>query len=219
MGRVTSIVHGTSAVFTDYDDIGRITSVSKKSTTDKFIKVENEYFKAQPKPVKTRSFYEQNGIRNQRETSFVYDNCGRVKRVQDAANNVVETLYNGLGLVTNIVAPNQHSASFEFDKSGRLIREKDFHGRESTISYNANERTTTVTRPDSTTVKTLKDTQGRIRSVVSSSDDEISRTRNFTYRNDGKLLSNSVSFTGNNYISGSFVRNSAGELNSKNRII
>ncbi len=96
-----------------------------------------------------------------------------------------------------------------------MIREKDFHGRESTISYNANERTTTVTRPDLTTVKTLKDTQGRIRSVVSSSDDEISRTRNFIYRNDGKLLSNSVSFAGNNYISGSFVRNSAGELNSK----
>ena len=133
MGRVTSVVHGTSAVFTDYDDIGRITSVSKKSTANKFIKVENFYNAAQPKPIKTRSFYEQNGTRNQRETSFVYDNCGRVKRVQDAASNIVETLYNGLGLVTNIVAPNQHFASFEFDKSGRLIREKDFHGRESTI--------------------------------------------------------------------------------------
>ena len=214
MGRITSVVHGTSAAFTEYDDIGRVTSVSKKSTSDKFIKVETEYFKAQPKPIKTRSFYEQSSNRNQRETSFAYDNCGRVKRVQDAANNVVETAYNGLGLVTNIVAPNQHFASFEFDNSGRLIFEKDFHGRESTISYNANERKTTVTRPDSTTVKTLKDTQGRIRSVVSSGDDEISRTRNFTYRNDGKLNSYSVNFSGDSD-SGTCNRNSAGELNSK----
>ena len=209
LGRSTSMVYGTSVILTEYDSIGRVTSASKKSASDKWIKVENEYTDAQSKPTKVRSFYENSGNSVSRETSLKYDSSGQLIYIKDPANNVVETFYNGLGLVTNVIAPNQHSASFEFDNSGRLIYEKDFHDRESTIDYDANERTTILTRPDETTVKTLTDTQGRITSIVSSG--EVSRTRSFGYRADGQLTSYSGNFSGDSF-SGTRNRNSAGEL-------
>ncbi len=206
------MVYGTSVILTEHDCIGRVTAASKKSASDKWIKVENEYTDAQSKPTKVRSFYENSGNSVSRETSLKYDSSGRLIYIKDPANHIVETFYNGLGLVTNVIAPNQHSALFEFDNSGRLTYEKDFHGRESTISYDANERTTLLTRPDETTVKTLTDTQGRITSIVSSG--EVSRTRSFGYRADSQLSSYSVNSSGDTD-SGTCNRNSSGELNSK----
>ncbi len=208
MGRVTSVVYGSSVVLADYDDIGRLTSFSEKSAANKRITIEAEYESTQPKPNKLRSFYDNSGTKTARETSFDYDNCGRMTEVEDAEGNIAKFNYNAAGQITNIIAPNQHSAAFEFDNAGRLTQEKDFHGRESSVAYSTSAKRTTVTRPDGSTVSLTKDIQDRPVSIVSSGNNP--RTTSFSYRLDGFLASASC-----NGIADIYAGNSAGELTSK----
>jgi YD repeat-containing protein len=165
---------------TDYDDLGRVTRVTRlPGTADEAITTYTY------DPVWTSEVATITDPLNHTMT-FEYDEQGNRKSVTDALNHTTTFAYNLAGQVTSVTDPLQHTTTYEyagpdlvkitdpllqvtqrfFDAAGRLLSETDPAGQMTRFTYDKVNHLTQVTDPLGGITTYAYDTAGRLGNVT-----------------------------------------------------
>jgi len=76
------------------------------------------------------------------QTSYSYDNLGRLRGIKDANGNAWSYSYNSLGQMTSFTDPDLGTWTKAYDANGRIISQTDAKGQQTTYGYDAINRKT-----------------------------------------------------------------------------
>ncbi|HEU4890869.1 MAG TPA: RHS repeat-associated core domain-containing protein [Vicinamibacterales bacterium] len=176
----SSVDTGGDVTATDYDELGRVRSVTRLPGTPDEAVTTYTYDPVWPSEIATIT------DALQHTTTYEYDEHGNRKSVIDALGHKTSYLFNASGQVTSVTDALQHTTTYEYagpdlvkitnplgrvierfyDAAGRALSETDPAGQTTRFAYDKLNHVTQVTDPRGGTTTYGYDTAGRLGTVA-----------------------------------------------------